>query len=105
MEVLYSADTPDIDRPAHDAAAERGEKSVRLRLQPNLLRGRNYIVWPGVSWVVECKDADDAIAVREALREFFALLKQCGPVDTRAILASAAEEYAQQSPELITAGG
>lgn len=78
MEITYSAETVDLDAPAHLAAADRPGKPVRLRVQPTLLRGENYQAWAGVSWTADCPTAADAIAVRDALRAFFLALEHYG---------------------------
>lgn len=82
MDVAYSAASRDeLDRPAYEAQAERPDKPVRLRIQPTLLRTEGqHQAWPGVSWTVECQDAEETIAVREALRAFFEALGVQGPV-------------------------
>lgn len=86
VDITYSADVLDLDAPAYEAAAERPDKPLRLRVQPTLLRqragdasGGNHQAWPGVSWTVECRDAEEAIAVRDALRAFFGALGAYGP--------------------------
>lgn len=85
MEISYSADVPDLDRPAVEAKAERPDRPIRLRVQPTLLRVKagatlgNHRSWPGVSWTLECQTAEEAIAVRRALQAFFAALAQHGP--------------------------
>lgn len=85
MEISYSADVIDLDRPAYEAQAERPDVPIRLRVQPTLLRtapgkaGGNHKSWPGVSWTLECKDAEEAIAIRDALRSFFLALSKVGP--------------------------
>jgi hypothetical protein len=85
MEISYSADVNDLDRPAYDAQAERPDLPIRLRVQPTLLRvkpgkvGGNHKAWAGVSWTLECKDAEEAIAIRDALKSFFLALSRVGP--------------------------
>ena len=67
MEITYSADAVDLDRPAYDAQAERPDRPIRLRVQPTLLRVRqgetvgNHRSWTGVSWTLECATAEEAI--------------------------------------------
>lgn len=85
MEISYSADVTDLNRPAYEAQAERPDLPIRLRVQPTLLRvkpgaiGGNHKSWPGVSWTLECKDAEEAIAIRDALRSFFLALSRVSP--------------------------
>ncbi len=86
MEINYSAETQDIDKPAFEAQAERPDKPLRIRVQPTLLRIKpgsetgSHQAWPGVSWTLECKDAEEAIAVREGLRLFFSVVATFGPI-------------------------
>ena len=84
MEITYSADAVDLDRPAYDAQAERPDRPIRLRVQPTLLRVRqgetvgNHRSWTGVSWTLECATAEEAIEVRDALGNFFNTLSVYG---------------------------
>lgn len=79
MEITYAADTEQIDVAVREIAAEQVDGTVRLRVQPTIRKGGNYVSWTGVSWLVTCADADEAIAVREALRAFFAAVQELGP--------------------------
>lgn len=83
MQVIYSGTEIDLDQPAHEAELERPGQPVRLRVQPSILRkpagaAGGHRAWPGVSWMIECRDAQEAIAVREALHAFFTALTQHG---------------------------
>ena len=84
MEVTYSANVVDLDKPAFDAQAERPDRPIRLRIQPTLLRVSagdtvgNHRSWTGVSWSLECRTAEEAIGVRVALEAFFAAIAQHG---------------------------
>ena len=84
IQVSYSADVTDLDRPAHEAIAERAGKGSKLRLQPTLLRqpvgaeAANYISWPGVSWSVDVTTAEELIGIRTALEAFFQALGRQG---------------------------
>lgn len=96
MEVSYSADAVDLDKPAFEAQAERPDRAIRLRVQPTLLRvaqgesAGNHRAWPGVSWSLECRTAEEAISVRQALTAFFAALSVHGPeAITKALTAPA----------------
>lgn len=77
-QVNYAADVEQIDRMIQEIAAERPEGDVRLRLQPTILRGGDYRAWQGVSWTLTCQDAEEAIAVRDALKEFFQAVARTG---------------------------
>lgn len=85
MEITYSADAIDRDRPAYEAQAERPDRPLRLRVQPTLLRQKPgqtvglHRSWSGVSWAVECQTAEEAISIRQALQAFFAALAAFGP--------------------------
>ena len=84
MQVAYSADQLDLDRPAHDAATERPNRPIRMRIAPTLLRVNpgetvgNHQSWKGVSWTLECRTPEEAIAVRRALEAFFVAIAQHG---------------------------
>ena len=84
MEVTYSADAIDIDKPAFEAQQERPDRPLRLRIQPTLLRVTqgetvgNHRSWTGVSWTLECRTAEEAIGVRVALEAFFAAVAHHG---------------------------
>jgi hypothetical protein len=86
MDISYSADPTDIDRPAFEAQAERPDRPIRLRIQPTLLRVKpggnlgNHRSWSGVSWTLECPTAEEVVTVRLALQAFFAALAKHGAV-------------------------
>lgn len=88
MEISYAADTEQIDAAIREMAAEQVDGIVRLRVQPTVRRSGNYVSWPGVSWLVTCQDADEAIAVREALRAFFVAVGQRGPAAVTQLLTA-----------------
>jgi hypothetical protein len=87
MEVTYSAAVNlSLDQPVHDAQAERPGKPIRIRLQPTIFRLREggasagqQQAWAGVSWIIECQSAAEAIELREALRRFFDAVGRIGP--------------------------
>lgn len=91
MNVDYSADVENLDLPVQEAAAERPGKPIRVRIQPLLFRLRegetsstgHYRAWNDVSWILECADVAETVAVREALRAFFDRLAIEGPEATR----------------------
>lgn len=85
MEVTYSAAAAqNLDQPAFAAQAERPDRPLRLRVQPTLLRQvpgesvGNHRSWSGVSWTLECENAEEAISVRVALQAFFSAIAQHG---------------------------
>jgi hypothetical protein len=86
MEVTYSAAiNPSLDQPVHDAQTERPGKPIRIRLQPTIFRlrdgglGGQQQAWAGVSWIVECQSAAEAIELKEALKRFFDAVGAFGP--------------------------
>lgn len=92
MEMSYSADLPEIDAPAVQAAAARPNGGVKMRLQPGLLTAKGtYQAWSGVSWTVSCANAAEAIAVREALRACFAAIASRGADGVTRMLEAVAE--------------
>lgn len=101
MEITYAADTEQLDQFVKDVEAEilaererelqgtpSGRGEIRLRVQPTVRRGGNYVAWPGVSWLVSCQSADEAIAVREALRACFEAMAARGPAKVRTVLTA-----------------
>lgn len=87
LDVQYTADPLDLDKPAMDAHAERPDKPLRLRVQPTLLRkSGDHVAWKGVAWSVNCPTVADAIAVRHALELFFARLADTGVAAVEAAL-------------------
>ena len=95
MEISSSTDVVDLDRPAREAASERPDRPIRLRVQPTLLRvnpgeqSGNHRSWSGVSWTLECENAEEAIAVRKALQAFFGALAKHGAVAIEQALTAA----------------
>jgi hypothetical protein len=92
MDVTYSADAVDLDKPVYEAQTERPDRPIRLRIQPTLLRVNpgetvgNHRSWSGVSWTLECRTAEDALAVRDALQAFFAAISRHGAEAVRKAL-------------------
>ena len=86
MIASYSRDVEGIDQPVYDAAAERPGKPIRVRIQPSLYRvkpgGGEQTSWAKVSWLVECESAEEVIALREAMREFFDTVTAVGAAET-----------------------
>jgi hypothetical protein len=84
MDVSYSAAPVDVDRALLEAAAERPGEAIIVRLQPTLYRFKpgqrsgQQQAWTGVSWSARPKTVDEAIALREALRVFFATVATKG---------------------------
>ena len=91
VNVAYSADLDHIDEPLYEAAGERPGQPVRIRLQPSVFRKlpgeqSQHRAWAGVSWTLDCRDVQEAIALREALRVFFEKVGQRGPEAVAALL-------------------
>ncbi len=89
MEVNYSADVSQLDQPAIDAAVERPGKPIRIRVPLLLFRVKpgetssegTYRSWNNVSWIVECANVEEAVAMREVLRAAFLAIEVKG-IDT-----------------------
>jgi len=80
MDVNYSGDVTQLDARVREAAAERPGQPIRLRVQPSMRRGDGrYTSWQGVVWRVDCANAEEAIALREALQVFFDRAAKLGP--------------------------
>lgn len=82
MDMTYSADIEHIDEPLHAAADElKAGEPIRVRIQPMLWRKTmaQHRSWAGVSWTVNCRTVDEAIALREALRAFFEAIARVSP--------------------------
>jgi hypothetical protein len=96
MEMSYSADVDSIDEPVQAAAAERTkpEETIRIRIQPSIFRRPlgQHRMWPGVSWTLDCRTVDEAIALREAMRIFFEETARVGPVQMKVDLEALAAE-------------
>jgi len=90
-EIVYSAEA-DPNAPAYAAQAERPDRPIKLRVQPTLLRlrvgqgGATHRAWHGVSWTIECKDAEEVLGVRDALAAFFRAVAGEGPTAVHARL-------------------
>jgi hypothetical protein len=97
MDVNYSAAiNPDLDQPVYEAQAERPGKPIRIRLQPTIYRirdtGGQQQAWTGVSWILECRTAEEAVALKEALRVFFDAVAASGPAAVGGWLAARSAE-------------
>lgn len=48
-------------------------KPLRVRVQPDIYNhvGGVYKTWNGVSWTIECEDAEEVKRLREGLADFF----------------------------------
>jgi hypothetical protein len=84
VNVAYSADVDHIDEPLTEAADERPDQPIRIRLQPSIFRKAGsaqgqHRAWQGVSWTLECRDVEEAAALREAMRVFFEAVGERGP--------------------------
>jgi hypothetical protein len=94
--VTYSADVDHIDDQAYEAEAERPGEPIRIRIQPSIFRKAagaqgQHRAWLDVSWMLECKDAKEAIALREAMRIFF---EQVGEKGAEAVRQQLIQEAA-----------
>jgi hypothetical protein len=79
----FTHDFADPDRPIAEALRERPGRAVRLRLQPQVLRDvptnkRQYRAWKDVCWTLDVESVEEASALREALRAFFAAASHSG---------------------------
>lgn len=101
----------DQDALVHTAFAERPDKPLRLRLQPDIFRlnqrsarGR-YDAWKGVHWTVELATPGEAVALKDALRLFFDVAEEIGADGVRERLLSGGllQEALPQAP-LATCG-
>ena len=91
VNVAYSADVDHIDEAPFEAQAERPEEPIRIRVQPGIFRkaagaAGQYKSWLDVSWIMECQNAEEAIALREAMRAFFEAVGDRGPIAVKALL-------------------
>lgn len=59
---------------------------LKMRLQPALLKDGQYMSWPGVRWIVECDDAEDAQELKALLKLFFAAWGKYENADIRQAL-------------------
>lgn len=89
----FTRDLDDPDQPIFDALSERPGKPLRLRVQPAIWRARpgrepQYNSWRQTIWTLECDSADEALAVRDAMRTFFTTMGQCGPPAVLAALTA-----------------
>lgn len=78
MDITYSADPKELDAFVQVAATESKDGSVRIRVQPSIYRDGQYKPWPEVTWILRCETAEEAIAVKDVLRECFAALLRKG---------------------------
>jgi hypothetical protein len=86
MQSEFARDLADQDRPIEQALVERPGKPLKLRIQPMILHARQYRAWKDVRWTLECADAAEAAAVRDAMRVFFTALAERGPAAVSAAL-------------------
>lgn len=90
LTVSYSADTTDLDAPVREAFEKAPGKPINLRLQPTILRrdlnGGQQRSWSRVTWNLACETVEEAVAVREALQEFFDAVQRVGVEATRQAL-------------------
>lgn len=67
--VTYSRDNLDT---LLDEAASADTGRIKIRIQPAILKDSQYLGWPGVSWIIETADPQEAIEFRELLNMFLA---------------------------------
>jgi hypothetical protein len=83
MDMTYSADVDRLDEPLYEAAKERTAETqpIRIRVQPAIYRPgiQQHRMWPGVSWTLDCRTVEEAIAFRETMRVFFEQIALVGP--------------------------
>lgn len=88
MKSEFARDLAGENETIDQAMAERPGKSIRIRIQPMILRGTgNYSSWKDVRWSLDLDDATEAHQVREAMRVFFHGLTTAGPDAVTAALA------------------
>lgn len=86
MQVNYSADVSALDAPVVEAARERPNKAIRIRVPLLLFRVKPdgtassgvYRSWNNVSWIVECDSVGEAVRTRETLQLFFQAIQAFG---------------------------
>lgn len=97
MQTAYAGEPlADPDLIIREVVKERGGQPIRLRLPLTVLRdsthkGAQYMAWRDQVWAVDCDTAAEALALRDALRAFFATLNRIGPVAVRDLLVDAEE--------------
>jgi hypothetical protein len=81
----YSLDRPTSDTVIEEAHVSRPGKSIKLRVQPQVLMRRPpdaerdvYYAWKGVHWKLECETVEEAHGVRAALAGLFAAIGTVG---------------------------
>ena len=74
----YSAEPKELDQIVRNVAATTEDGRVRLRFQPTIYSEGQYKPWTDVTWILQCETADEAIAVKDTLRECFAALIRVG---------------------------
>jgi hypothetical protein len=89
MQTVFVQDKPKPepyreDTPIREALAERPGKPVKIRIQPAIWRlvgdtRGQYRAWREVSWMIECENAEEALALRDVMRAFFLKLGEEGP--------------------------
>jgi len=92
MKATFAQDTvkQTPDQQVLDAAQARPGRELKLRIQPMLFQGNQYRSWVDVSWTLDCEDANEVFALRDALRLFFAAIARHGIAAVVARLKEAA---------------
>ena len=74
---ISSATSASVDESLFDSINERPGQTIRIRVQPTILRQRegdaraSYQSWKDLHWLIEITSLQEAQAFRQALTAFF----------------------------------